>query len=655
MKNAVRIAIFCLAAASLGAQPGPPGGGPPGGGGGPGGGGDGIWIRNAFYGEIQTFDTCMGHQPNFGDYHHHAQPVCLRAQLGDNVEAVKKSRTGTTYRESAGPFTHSPILGWALDGYPMYGPYGYSDPTDPTSEIRRMDSSFSIRNITARTTLPDYALSLHDGVAQELTEVQYGPPINDFFPLGRYLEDHEYTVGLGDLDQYNGRFTITPEFPDGTYAYFMTIDETGTPTFPYIIGPEYYGEVVAARANAVPASAEAFISNGITVGASENPLVNSWYNLGAGQNARVVVGYAPDTGPQTTWPTDLPSGLAANGGADAPALADVQAVSVDGENVYVNSEGLGSYDHHGPWFDPLFAGGIFGNYPSAQAYQYRFSAPTGEAEDNTASGLGPVGILVNGVPAYNMLDGGSYGAEAGDDVGGGRVQPTAVQASAASYEQGPAAPGSLMSAFALFGAKLATSTAAAETAEWPTQLGGATVTLTDSAGVDHVCRISYASPSQVNYRLAEGAGSGVGSVTISAGGVEVVGGVYVAETYPNLFQLTDQGLVAANVLRVSGATQTYEEAFSADGSGAIQPKTVEFGGDSLYLILYGSGMGLSPSEVSITVNGSEVDVLYGGPQGDFDGLDQYNIQLDSSLAGNGKTEIVVTVDGRVSNPVYVWL
>ncbi|MEY4167688.1 MAG: hypothetical protein RIR52_1512 [Acidobacteriota bacterium] len=84
--------------------------------------GDGVWIRNAYYGEFQTFDRCYGHQPGNGLYHHHVQPVCLRAQLGDNLEPVRTSRTGTIYREKSGGWSHSPILGWALDGQPIYGP-----------------------------------------------------------------------------------------------------------------------------------------------------------------------------------------------------------------------------------------------------------------------------------------------------------------------------------------------------------------------------------------------------------------------------------------------------------------------------------------------------------------------------------------------------
>ena len=68
--------------------------------GGPGGGsGDGIWRRNAAYGESQTFDACHGHQPQNGEYHYHVNPLCLRGQLNDNLIVVRTARTGPVYRE----------------------------------------------------------------------------------------------------------------------------------------------------------------------------------------------------------------------------------------------------------------------------------------------------------------------------------------------------------------------------------------------------------------------------------------------------------------------------------------------------------------------------------------------------------------------------
>src|SRR5277367_2625894 len=168
----MKATICILFAAAAMAQS--PGGGPPGGGA---GSGDGIWRRNAAYGEVQTFDSCLGHQTNTGEYHYHVNPVCLRAELGDNVVVARNSRVGVFYQEKTSGWTHSPILGWAQDGYPIYGPYGYTNPKDPTSPIKRMTSSFQLRNITARTSLPTWSLANHSGVSHQLSATQYGPPV----------------------------------------------------------------------------------------------------------------------------------------------------------------------------------------------------------------------------------------------------------------------------------------------------------------------------------------------------------------------------------------------------------------------------------------------------------------------------------------------
>ncbi|MBS0189568.1 MAG: YHYH protein [Phycisphaerales bacterium] len=173
----------------------------------------GIWNQNAVIVEGPSFDSAGGHPAPGGAYHHHQTPTGLRVQLGDN---------GTR---------HSPLLGYAFDGFPIYGPYGYANPNG-SGGVVRMDSSYRKRSITTRTTLPNGTV---------LTAANYGPVVSTQYPLGYYLEDFEYIQGLGHLDQYNGRFCITPDYPGGTYAYFTTIDASGSPAYPYILGPQYYG------------------------------------------------------------------------------------------------------------------------------------------------------------------------------------------------------------------------------------------------------------------------------------------------------------------------------------------------------------------------------------------------------------------------------
>jgi arylsulfatase A-like enzyme len=205
--------------------------------------GDGVWNRDAYHNESVTFDPAFAHQAG-SNYHYHAQPFALRYQLGDHVDY---NATNHLYTESTAPVTkHSPILAWAADGLPVYGPYGYSDPTNASSSLRRMVSGFTLRtSMTTRTTLPAWAARIQS--AQGVT-FQNGPNVSTTFALGHYIEDYDFRGDLGqtqgidfDLNEQHARFCVTPEFPAGTWAYFTTITSTGTPTFPYTTGRQYFG------------------------------------------------------------------------------------------------------------------------------------------------------------------------------------------------------------------------------------------------------------------------------------------------------------------------------------------------------------------------------------------------------------------------------
>jgi hypothetical protein len=216
--------------------------------------GDQVWFRNAYVLEGKTFDPAYAHQPQFGAYHYHAEPIALRYLLGDHVDMDAATKT---YHESSAPVArHSPILGWLADGYPVYGPYAYSNPTNPASGIRRMVSGYVLRDggngeddltHTGRRTLPAWDARELNRSAQ-LAEAETGPNVNSLYPLGRYIEDYAYLGDLGnvpgnafDLDEMNGRWCVTPEFPEGTYAYFTTIDAEGKPVYPYTVGRRFHG------------------------------------------------------------------------------------------------------------------------------------------------------------------------------------------------------------------------------------------------------------------------------------------------------------------------------------------------------------------------------------------------------------------------------
>ena len=73
--------------------------------------------------------------------------------------------------------------------------------------------------------------------------------MNSTYPAGSFIEDYHYTAGAGDLDSLNGRFCVTPEYPNGTYCYYATLGPGETPTFPYTPYKYYYGVVQSGNAN----------------------------------------------------------------------------------------------------------------------------------------------------------------------------------------------------------------------------------------------------------------------------------------------------------------------------------------------------------------------------------------------------------------------
>ena len=190
----------------------------------------GVWRQNAIVVEGPGFDSCLGHPAPNGEYHHHLNPKCLYND-----------------RDSS---RHSPLIGFALDGYPIYGAYAYANPTTPGA-LKSMRSSYRARAITTRTTLPDGSPAS-----------QAGPPVSMGRPIGYYLEDFEYVAGRGDLDVHNGRFGVTPEYPQGTYAYFVTINSQYTGAYPYTTGLTYYGIVPAGATG--PQSGHAVVNEPVT-------------------------------------------------------------------------------------------------------------------------------------------------------------------------------------------------------------------------------------------------------------------------------------------------------------------------------------------------------------------------------------------------------
>jgi hypothetical protein len=125
-------------------------------------------------------------QPN-GAYHYHGLPMGLLNRLDYRNKMV--------------------LVGWCADGYPIYGPYCYANPLDPRSKLKEMKSSYRLKSGN-RPGGSDGPGGAYDG---------------------SFALDYEYVNGAGDLDQYNGRTGLTPEFPGGTFYYVLT---SGWPFIP---------------------------------------------------------------------------------------------------------------------------------------------------------------------------------------------------------------------------------------------------------------------------------------------------------------------------------------------------------------------------------------------------------------------------------------
>ncbi|MEM7393230.1 MAG: YHYH protein, partial [Verrucomicrobiota bacterium] len=269
------------------------------------------WNRDAWVNELPSFDAALAHQAN-GQYHYHANPPALRYQLGDRVDF---NPTKNTYPENFNG-RHSPILGWNRDGLPLYGPYGYSDPMDSGSGIRRMISGYRIRTgLTLRNTWPDWATRLYANVGLSF---RVGPDVGLAYPLGRYMEDNDYKGDLGlthgvdfDLNEFNVRYCLTPEFPGGTWAYFVCIEADGTPVFPYNIGRAYFGEPTGGVPDGLPDSDEGGtavtthfeggpekddVIDAITVDSDDITLTFS-----VAEGGRYEIQASPDLGSNATW------------------------------------------------------------------------------------------------------------------------------------------------------------------------------------------------------------------------------------------------------------------------------------------------------------------------------------------------------------------
>lgn len=194
-----------------------------------------AWNRDAIPAERAGFDCSKAH-PAMGNYHHHQNPSAF------NLDLLVTSTICDAY-PSDGLYVintneHSPLLGFAYDGFPIYGAYAYAN-TNGTGAITRMKSSYQLKDQATRSN---------------------GPAVNQVlgaqtFFNGYFREDYEYVAHNDDasyLDQHNGRFCVTPEYPEGIYCYFATVDANHKSAYPYVVGPTFYGNITVTTVTTIP-------------------------------------------------------------------------------------------------------------------------------------------------------------------------------------------------------------------------------------------------------------------------------------------------------------------------------------------------------------------------------------------------------------------
>ena len=240
---------------------------------------------------------------------------------------------------------------------------------------------------------------------------------------------------------------------------------------------------------------------------------------------------------------------------------------------------------------------------------------------------------------------------------------TLANVSAASFRRFFLSGESIVSAF---GPGLSSETAAANTRPLPTELVGTSVKVKDSAGVERLSPLFFVSPNQINYQMPPGTIAGPATVTVtSATGNTISSVAQIASFAPGIFTANSngQGAPAGLELRLQAdGGQTFEPLAIFDpASNQFVPAPINLSIlgptiDRVFLILFGTGIRPGPgANVEARIGGSNVGVSFAGPQGDLIGLDQINIELIRGTLRPGENDVLISINGRVSNTIRILL
>ncbi len=232
-----------------------------------------------------------------------------------------------------------------------------------------------------------------------------------------------------------------------------------------------------------------------------------------------------------------------------------------------------------------------------------------------------------------------------------------VTITSAATDIGPRlAPESIGSAY---GTGLAVQSAGATVTPPPVALVGTTASVRDSGGSLRLGQLFYVSPNQVNFLLPAATAPGTAEVIFTAGsGATSHTTVEVSTLAPAIFTAPGTTIAAATAVSVAAdGTQTPVTVVECGASGSCSAVPVDLGppGQSVFVTFFGTGLRKNSgvSNVHATVGDVDAPVLFAGPQGEFVGLDQINVQLPDTLRGRGQVPVVFTIDGQTTKPVDI--
>ncbi len=240
------------------------------------------------------------------------------------------------------------------------------------------------------------------------------------------------------------------------------------------------------------------------------------------------------------------------------------------------------------------------------------------------------------------------------------VTGTVASVSAASYQgASPLAAESIVSAF---GVKLAAEVKAADSLPLPRTLGDVLVQIKDSIGTELSAPLFFVSPTQINYQLPPNLAFGNATVTVlHKTEIVALGTIHVTATAPGLFSANANGQgVAIGLLqrRMGDGSDVFEPLAQFDETQKIfLPRALDLRlpEQQYFLTLFGTGIRFRNASlpVSAQVGGTPVEVLYAAEQKEFVGLDQVNLRLTPALIGRGQVEVVLSIEGRTTNPLWI--